>query len=88
MVEEKANLKYMNIKINLGDILNLGKEEEVELLKMIRDEETIGSQPMKITDVTKKYHLKKLQLHNGIINKVFGSTTTIIVIILVIITAI
>ena len=34
-VEEKTSLKYMNININLRDLLKIGKQEEAELLEII-----------------------------------------------------
>lgn len=87
-IEEKTNLKYTNININLRDLLKIGKQEEAELLEMIRQEGMIGNQPTKITDMKKKYNLRKFQKHNRITSMTFGSTSSIIVIAIITIVAV
>ena len=78
----------MNININLRDLLKIGKHEEAELLEFIHQEGMLGNQPTKITDVKKKYNLRKLKKHNRITSQIFGSTSSIIVIAIIIIAAI
>ena len=87
-VEERTSLKYMNININLRDLLKIGRQEEAELLEVIHQEGMLGNQPAKITAVKKKYNLRKLQKHNRINSEIFVSTYSIIVIAIIIIAAI
>ena len=86
--EERSNLKYMKVNINLQYILGIGQEEEKALIKLLREEQTIGNQPVKIVDAKRKYKLKLLEKHSTTVGKVLGSTSVIIVIAIAIIAAI
>ena len=81
--------RYTTLPIHkVTTMLKIGRQDEAELLEFIHQEGMLENQPTKITDVKKKYNLRKLQKHNRITSQIFGSTSSIIVIAIIIIAAI
>ena len=75
----------MKVNINLQEILGIGQEEEKALIKLLKEKQTIGHQPVKIVDAKRKYNLKLLEKHSTTAGKVLGSKSVVVIIAIAII---
>ena len=81
-IEQATNIKQTNIKLHLKEILDITEDEEKDFIKLLEEEQTIGTKPVTIIDVKKKYDLHILSKKNHFITKLFGSISTIITLII------
>ena len=80
--ETKANVKQVDMKFNLKELLDIEKEDEIYLEELLIEEMAIGQKPAPITDVMKKYHLNIIKKHHHWSFGVIGTTIAIIIFIL------
>ena len=83
-IEQATNIKQTNIKLHLKEILDITEDEEEDFIKLLEEEQTIGTKPVTIIDVKKKYDLHILSKKNHFITKLFGAISTIITIVILI----
>ena len=84
-IEEAITLKQNNMNLNIKDLVKLEGQQEDEFIQLIKEEQRNSKMPVKIVDVTRKYHLqllkKKGNLHTGILSTGLSMTTIIILVV-------
>ena len=78
--EEEVKLKPNNLHLYLTDLVDIKDNEEKEFLKMLEEEQKIGTKPQDIIDVKKRYHLKLIEKKSKLLKKIFGSTSIITIV--------
>ena len=67
------------------ELSNIENLEEKELLELIKEEQSISTNPLQIVDVEKKYKLRRIQKRNKFFGTLFGSFSSIITFVILII---
>ena len=86
-VEETSVLKQNNLNLHLKDIVKkMDDNQEDEFLQLIKEEQLKSRKPVKIVDVTRKFHLRLLKKKGTLYGSILGGGTSLITIIIIIIT--
>ena len=85
-IEAEVRMKQNDLYLQLEDLISVEDYIEKDFIKLVEEEQQIGSKPLKIRDVKEKYHLKTLRKQGHLFG--IGSTSLIGSIIIIIITVI
>ena len=86
-VEETIVLNKNNLNLHLKDIVKkMDDNQEDEFLQLIKEEQLKSRKPVKIVDVTRKFHLRLLKKKGTLYGSILGGGTSLITIIIIIIT--